>query len=366
MNGIGMYQYTNYAGSPQAAAQHLTDIGARWVIIKIGNGTSDAGATAATYTGAQAAAVKALAEAGLEVWGYHYVYGGVRWSADKGFYASGASPEQEADYANAWANGLAKSGLRGYVINAEGEYKGLNQAARAKRFMDRLAVTVPVALSTYRFPKLHPEFPWAAFYAGDKIGIHMPQVYWGDYAGASVAELTRCCAEYNAIKALPMVPTGRAYVGEGFTTLPASEMTAFIEECKRRGFSGCSFWSLDRTMTTTTGKNVIAGIKASPWPAPKPEPKPEPPPPVVDPLAELEQLVIGLSQDVALAWADAKLARADAEQARQTAVKADARAVVAQEQAEAARLTIAALAAEVQTLRHRLGLYDAWRTRPLE
>jgi lysozyme len=83
------------------------------------------------------------------------------------------------------------------------------------------------------------------------------------------------------------------------------------------------------------------------------------PPPVVDPLVDLEQLVIGLSQDVALAWADAKLARAEA-------VKADARAVVAQEQAEAARLTIAALAAEVQTLRHRLGLYDAWRTRPLE
>jgi hypothetical protein len=32
MNGIGMYQYTNYAGSPQAAAKHLADIGARWVI----------------------------------------------------------------------------------------------------------------------------------------------------------------------------------------------------------------------------------------------------------------------------------------------------------------------------------------------
>jgi hypothetical protein len=295
MHGIGMYQYTNYAGSPQAAAKHLAEIGARWVIIKIGNSVSDQGGTAATYTGAQAAAVKALTDAGLEVWGYHYVYGGVRWSADKGFYASGASPEAEADYANAWVNGLAKHGLRGYVINAEGEYKGLNQAARAKRFMDRLAVTVPVALSTYRFPKLHPEFPWAAFYASDKIRYHMPQVYWGDYAGASVKELERCVTEYDAIKQLPFVPTGRAYVGEGFTTLPASEVTAFVEECKRRGFSGCSFWSLDRTMTTTVGKNVIAGIAASPWPAPQPpEPEPPEPPAPVDPLDAIREAIATL------------------------------------------------------------------------
>jgi hypothetical protein len=371
MNGIGMYQWKNVYTTPEATADALSAMGCRWVAIKIGDG---AAATWATYPGAQQAAIRAFVERGIQVWGWHYVYGGVAAVRNEDgtwrYIASGPSPEQEADFVNDIMGKLASAGMSGYIIDAEQEYKGGGQAARATRFMDRLNVSVPVALSTYRYPTAHREFPWREFYASGKIHYHMPQVYQDDGAGQAVAQLRRCIreySEYTGIPQLPFVPAGRAYIEGPFKEVRASEITAFINECKQREFSGCFFWSLDQYRNRAGIKpEVDAGIAASPWPAPvAPPPPPEPPPPV-DPLADLEQLVIGLSQDVALAWADAKLARAEAEQARQTAVKADARAVVAQEQAEAARLTIAALSAEVQTLRHRLGLYDAWRTRPLE
>ena len=273
--GIGFYQYTNCYGSPQATATALKALGCRWVIIKIGNGTADKGsATTATYPGAQGDAVKALTDAGLEVWGYHYIYGGVRYTEASGHYYSGASPAAEADFANSWANGLAVHGLKGYVINAEHEFKGLDQASRAKAFMDRLDVKIPVALSSYRYPTVHKEFPWGAFYASGKIAYHMPQVYQDDGAGQAVKQLTRCIDEYNsypAIPKLPIVPTGRAYLEGVYKEVKAAEISGFIEECKRRGFSGCSFWVLDHYKNKPSiTPEVNAAFKASPWPAVQP------------------------------------------------------------------------------------------------
>ena len=350
MNGLGMYQYTNCYGSPQAAADALKAMGCRWVIIKIGNGIADKGrATTSTYPGAQADAVRTLTDAGLEVWGYHYIYGGVRWNQTQGYYYSGASPTAEADFANAWGNGLANAGLKGYVINAEHEFKGLNQAGRAKAFMDALNVRIPVALSTYRYPTVHKEFPWGAFYASGKIAYHMPQVYQDDGAGQAVRQLTRCIDEYNSyagIPKLPIVPTGRAYTEGVFTQVVAAEVQGFIDECKRREFSGCSFWVLDHYKNKPMVKAAVdAAFTASPWPAPQPPAPPQP------------DLSLILAQLDALEAAVVNLAL-EATHARTDAVKALAAA-------DLALMETATTRTALEIAQGRIARLEAWKNAPL-
>ena len=53
--------------------------------------------------------------------------------------------------------------LDGYVLDVEKEYKQAGKKAAARRFMSQLRSAypaLPIALSSYRYPSLHPQVPW--------------------------------------------------------------------------------------------------------------------------------------------------------------------------------------------------------------
>ncbi|HTX91767.1 MAG TPA: hypothetical protein VMC09_11200 [Anaerolineales bacterium] len=171
--------------------------------------------------------VQALRAAGIAVWGWHYV--------------RGDDPAGEAKIAVQRAQGL---GLDGYVVDAEEEYKTPGREAAARQFMSavRGALTVPVALSSYRFPNYHPELPWSAFL--EKCDYHMPQVYWeqAHNAGDQLRESKKQCDALP--NARPYIPTGAAYNVTGWDPTPA-DVTDFLTSARALGLSAVNFfqWS---------------------------------------------------------------------------------------------------------------------------
>ncbi len=165
----------------------------------------------------------ALRSEGIQVWGWHYLFGD--------------QPGQEAQKA---INRIRELRVDGYVLDAEGHYKG--KYAAAKTFMSQLtaAVTdIPIALSSYRYPSLHPQLPWDEFLK--KVDLNMPQVYWM-FNNNPGAQLKKSITEFQNMKYTPPIfPTGAAYTEFGWTpTIP--EIQEFMRKCKEFKLSGFNLW----------------------------------------------------------------------------------------------------------------------------
>jgi len=167
--------------------------------------------------------VSALKSEGIQVWGWHYLFGDQPW--------------QEASKA---ISRIQELGVDGFVLNAEGHYKG--KYVSAVTFMDRLtaAITdIPIALSSYRYPSYHPRLPWNQFLK--KCDLNMPQIYWM-FAHNPGAQLKKSIAEYKNLKYTPPIfPTGAACTENGWTPT-LDEVTEFMEETKALNLPGFNFW----------------------------------------------------------------------------------------------------------------------------
>ena len=139
--------------------------------------------------------VAELRKVGIQPWGWHYILG--------------YDPIGEARLAVSRTRAL---GLDGYVIDAEAEYKKKGRAKAAKRFMEVLRTglpDLPVALSTYRYPKTHSEFPYNEFLG--MCDYAMPQVYF-EGAHNPEEQLDRCVEQYMSLSnARPIIPTAPTY-----------------------------------------------------------------------------------------------------------------------------------------------------------
>ncbi len=170
----------------------------------------------------------ALRARGIEVWGWHYVYG--------------YNPLGEARIA---ISQTKKFSLDGYVIDAEAEYKLPGRATVARTFMTELRKglpSTPVALSTYRWPSYHPTFPYVAFL--EKCDLNMPQVYWMQAHNPDY-DLKRSVSEFKAISPYrPIVPTGPAFSEGGWTPTDA-EIVLFMDTAKSLGLTAANFFSWD-------------------------------------------------------------------------------------------------------------------------
>ncbi len=169
--------------------------------------------------------VTALHVNGLKVWGWHYIYGD--------------NPTGEANVA---ITRIRQYNLDGYVIDVEKEYKESGKQAAAKKFMGTLRSAfpgLPIALSSYRFPSLHPQVPWKEFL--EKCDLNMPQVYWMK-AHNPGDQLARCVGELQAKNpSLPVVPTGAAFREFGWQPTEA-EVLEFLKKAKELNLSGVNFW----------------------------------------------------------------------------------------------------------------------------
>ncbi len=215
-------------GNPQAIADTAVAANFTHVLIKIADGSFANNFVRETKTDLVPPVVQALKNQGISVWGWHYVYG--------------QDPIGEANMA---IRRLRECELDGYVIDAEIEYKEPGKAKAAARYMDRLRQelpSMPMALSSYRFPSYHPQLPWKVFL--EKVDLNMPQVYW-EKAHNPDAQLKRCVREFQAMTPFrPVIPTGPGYKWGGWRPTPA-DTTEFLNTARTLNLAGVNFFSWD-------------------------------------------------------------------------------------------------------------------------
>jgi hypothetical protein len=243
-------------GDAQAIAARAVAAGLSHVLIKIADGAS----WSYNYDyrldiDLVPPVVRALRQAGIEVWGWHYV--------------RGDDPLGEARLA---IDRSLQLGVDGYLIDAEIEYERKGKALAARRFMEELKAAMPgmpIALSSYRYPKSHPVFPFAEFLAN--CDLAMPQVYF-ERAHNPEEQLERSAAQYaELMPARPIFPTAPTY-SAGSWRPTAGEITRFMQKAKDLGLEGINAWSWD--FAARSGYldlwNAVADF---PWPTSPPEPE---------------------------------------------------------------------------------------------
>lgn len=200
--------------------------GLKFVLVKIANGIYDYNYDTSTGEDLVEPLADELAKYDIKVWGWHYVFGDL--------------PKDEAKAAIRQINKLP---LEGYVIDAEGEYKGKYTPCRI--FMNELRDSLPdfpIALSSYRYPNYHNDLPWSDFLS--KCDYNMPQVYWQESHNPG-EQLEKCLSQFQAISPFrSIIPTGAAYGGSGWYPTSA-DVIEFMNKAVELNMSGVSFWSWD-------------------------------------------------------------------------------------------------------------------------
>ena len=198
---------------------------------------------------------------GIEVWGWQYVYH--------------KYPEQEAEAAN---ERVQKLGLNGFVIDAEIQAKENSRFAGV--YARTLNMNVPIALSTYRYPKVHPEINYNAYFGA--CDLVMPQVYW-EKSTNSGEQLILSLNQYLDITDLPYYPTGSAYCERGWCATPA-QVKKFMLTAQELDMPAVNFWRWVHAREIPGMWDTISQFEYSEPIEPEPEPEPEP----------ADKMVIGL------------------------------------------------------------------------
>jgi hypothetical protein len=215
-------------GIPTAIAAAALSAGLTHVLVKVADGSGPYNISKDGPTDLVPPVVEALKAAGLQVWGWQYIYG--------------FDPKGEARIA---ARRVKQFNLDGFVIDAESEFKIPGRAAAARRYSQDLRnaiPNVPLALSSFRFPSYHRAFPWREFL--EVCDINMPQVYW-EKAHNPGPQLKRCVAELTALQpSRPVIPTAPTYKTGGWRPTPA-DFTEFFASARELNLAGANFFSWD-------------------------------------------------------------------------------------------------------------------------
>jgi len=213
-------------GDPTAIANSAFQAGLSHVLIKIANGIYDYNYDSVAKRDLVKPVALALKEKGVQVWGWQYVYGDL--------------PDLEAQAA---IRQIERIPLDGFVIDAETEYKDKYTSCRIYRDKLRAAFpNFPIGLSSFRYPKLHPQLPWKDFLIG--ADINMPQVYW-EQAHNPGEQLQRCFNEFQDVSPVrTIIPTGAAYGANDWR--PTSEdIIVFLNKALQMNISAINFYSWD-------------------------------------------------------------------------------------------------------------------------
>jgi len=225
--GFWIWQVPNTEGgnadtiANMAQEAHLTH-----VPIKIADGTQSYNVDFKTNTDYVLPVVQALKKRNIQVWGWQYVYGD--------------DPTGEANIA---IQRVQQLGLDGYIIDAEAEYQVAGKDAAARTYMAALRrslLDLPIALSSFRFPTYHPQFPWKDFL--EKCDLNMPQVYW-EQVHNPIYQLNRSLTEFKAVSPFrPIVPTGPTYSNGGWVPTDL-EILDFLNTARSLNLPAVNFFS---------------------------------------------------------------------------------------------------------------------------
>jgi hypothetical protein len=165
-----------------------------------------------------------------------------------------------------------------YLIDAEGPAK--LQWAQAKLFMAQLKRRIknrPLALNSYRFPKLHPELPWGTLRAGTHFDC--PQVYYRNLNPTKQLYASKAAFAAMSPK-LPFIPAGDMYAEFGIKPAAAA-VDEYLHACHvDPDIPATIMWSMDQMarvpeLWAAYSKYlwpVGGGITPSPTPLPSPKP----------------------------------------------------------------------------------------------
>lgn len=234
------------SGDPQKIALEAHEADFSHVLIKIANGIYSYNYDWDHMIDLVPPVAQALKSYGIQVWGWHYVYGD--------------DPINEARIAIRRVQDLS---LDGYVIDAEAEYKESGKTTAARQFMTELRSGLgnnfPIALSSYRYPSLHP-IPWSAFL--EKCDYTMPQVYWMQ-AHNPGSQLIQTVYEYeNLAYHPPMVPVGSAFTEHGWAPT-TTEILEFLDTARSLNLTAANFYEWYNCREVLTPQHEIWDLIAS-------------------------------------------------------------------------------------------------------
>ncbi|MBB4665049.1 peptidoglycan-binding protein [Conexibacter arvalis] len=218
-DGGGMwvwYLSRSERGDPEAMAARAAAAGVRTVFVKSADGTN-------VWSQFSSSTVAALKATGLNVCGWHFVYGN--------------DPIGEAR-----ASAAAKTaGADCFVIDAETAYEG--KYAQAQRYVRALRAAVgddfPIGLTSFPYVHYHGSFPYSVFMGPGGATFNLPQVYWKEIGDTPDRSL-QLTYQYNTVYKTPIFPLGQAYDAP-----PASEIRRFRQLSEAYGARGISWWVWD-------------------------------------------------------------------------------------------------------------------------
>ncbi len=210
---------------------------------------------------------KALRDIGVIVWGWQYV--------------RGDRPLTEAERG---IKRISELGVEGFVVDAEHEYREWSKERAAHVYMSELRSAfpeLPMALSSYRYPRVHRSLPYDAFL--EYCDYAMPQVYFEQKHNPE-EQLLRSVDQYMQLKnARPVIPTAPTYARGDWKPTP-EEIQRFFQRAKDSGLEGANAWSWDYA-TREEHLDLFEAVASYEW-----QEKPE--------IADMpEQLVGRLNQD---------------------------------------------------------------------
>jgi hypothetical protein len=159
--------------------------------------------------------------------------------------------------------------LDGYIIDAEKEYKQAGKKVAAQRFMQELRAGLPhtpIGLSTYRYPQIHYQLPYAQFL--ERCDFAMPQVYF-EFAHDVEQQLERSVAQYQALQpSRPILVTGPTYNHNAWRPSP-DEVVRFLTRTRQLGLAAANFWAYDFA-TRSTMIDLWDAVASFDWPGENP------------------------------------------------------------------------------------------------
>lgn len=278
MIGTGFYIWKLKSVLPiDRLIESLKRANANWVWIKVADGVSkynlvpdDSGLIDV---------IEALKSAGIHVGGWHFIYPNPVMSP--GAQAGVAGERYQKLGLESWSIDAEQvSSVRAYwKFLADGSLNPYRKTS-AKIYMQQIRGAGvpqkhPVAVSTYRYPDYHLEFPFSQFVNSENNDIIAQQMYWiGSHNPRE--QLLRSVEQYNktvraGLPPLPFVPIGAAF-GVGSWVPADKELVEFIDAAKEIGAKAWGFWSLDWTLANKPEWLDVIGGNSSPPPPPPPPP----------------------------------------------------------------------------------------------
>jgi hypothetical protein len=242
-------------GDPAKIADLAQNAGLSHVLIKVADGIFNYNITKSVDM--VPPLVAALRAKGIQPWGWQYIYG--------------AKPVDEARRA---AERYQQLGLSGFVVNAEMQFKAKGMADAAHKYMQelrRLLPAVQIGLSTYRYPTVHYQFPFAAFLS--YCDFAMPQVYWVESHNPA-QQLKKSHDEFRAIfPSKPIIATGAAYA-QGSWAPTAAQITEFLNAARTMKIPAANFWEWQTAYEQSSLWNAVRDYS---WAGTNPPPVDPPP-----------------------------------------------------------------------------------------